>query len=304
MNKERYMTVSEDIAQSCILLPAKRFSEADNKDVGKKVCIDLTEDGDRDTVKKIGDGRFVVTAWFEAEVYCEKLRERSSGKRKEVKKKVDVDLEDSVIEVSGTRSTCQQSESELSAGRSKPTVHPSGDISSKISIPSSNTPNPALIDLEVEEQFELVNQHLSQPISILEDDSPPSSSPKISGETQSPVPSKSFYNSVIILNPDASSKPVTCKKDLFEIHTITEMVKGYFKLSSLQFRQVNSYNNNKFTSSIYINNELISFTESHSSNQARAKAALIALYQQDSTFCEEWLERNEKYMKDFLGVKE
>lgn len=304
MNKERYMTVSKDIAQSCILLPVKRGSEAINMDVGKKVCIDLTEDWDRETLKKICDERFVVTAWFDAEEYCDKITEGSCEEAKESKKKVEGGLEDSVIEVAGTSSMCQQLESEVSAGRSKPTEHASDNISSKISIPNSNTPNPDLIDLEVEQQFQLVNQHLSEPISLLEEDSPSSNSAKNPSETQSSVPSKSFYNSVIILNPEASSKPVTSKKDLFDIHTITEMVKGYFKLFSLQFRQVNSYNNNKFTSRIWINSELISFAESDSSNHARAKAALIALYQQDSTFCEEWLERNEKYMKDFLGVKE
>lgn len=298
------MTVSEDIAQSCILLPVKRGSEAVDKDVDKRVCIDLTEDGGRETVGKNCDGRFVVTAWFEAEEYCEKLRERTLGKKEQAKKKVEVDLEYSVIEVPAPKRTNQQSESEPSAGRSKPNVHASSDISSKKSIPNSNAPKPDLIDLEVEQQFELVNQHLSQPILLLEEDSPSPNSPKMPLEPQSSVQSKSFYNSVIILNPDASSKPVTSKKDLLEIHTITEMVKGYFKLSSLQFSQKNSYKNDKFTSSIFINNQLISFAESDSSNHARAKAALIALYQQDSTFCEEWLEQNEKYMKDFLGVKE
>ena len=304
MNKEHCMIVTEDIAQSCILLPVKRGSEAISKDVGKKVCIDLTEDGGTETVGKNCDGRFVVAAWFEAEEYLEKLRERSLGKRDQAMKKAEVDLEGSVIEVSGPRSTRQQSVSQPSAGRSQPTIHPSSGISSKKSIPISNTPSPDLIDLEVEQQFQLVNQHLSEPISLLEEDSPSSNSPKIPSEAQSSPRSRSFYNSVIILNPEASSNPVTSKQDLFEVHTITEMVKGYFKLSSLQFRQVNSYRNDKFTSSIFINNELISFTESGSSNHARAKAALIALYQQDSIFCEEWLVRNEKYMKDFLGVKE
>lgn len=296
-------------------LPSKRYSVMDTQDLQKRVCIDLTESNlERKRKKEVSvKHRFEVTHWFEADSYYDRLLEiripKTPDKENEKSHK-------DVLSIPTHQTHKTSQESTLSSIFSSLTSR----ITNSLSTPSKNShkmlPKTALIldpepiDLELDQQFHLLNQHLHNSpsvISLLDEEVSPTDSQahtQISVPVPVPAPApKSIFGSVIYLDSDFNAKPVaTSKEDLMEMRCITEMAKQYFKLNSLDIKQINSFNNGHYTSSVYMNNRLISFTESSSSNRARAKAVLIAINSKDPEFCEEWLERNEQYMKSFLGV--